>query len=362
MKIVFVLPSLEHSGGVKVVSIYSRMLRRRGHSVLVASPRFPHRSGTSRLSRILNILRNPVKENNDPGPDAFNLSKESHIFLSHLPILEDDLPDADIIVATWWETAEWIKPLSSKKGRKVYFIQHHEVFDYLPQKRCRDTYRFPYHKIVIARWLKNLMQEEYGDSEVSLVSNAVDHEQFFATPRGRQSRPTIGFLNHEVSFKGVDLTLEAIEILRLRIENLRVLSFGAVPNKGKSSVPNYVEYFQQPSQEKIRDLYSQCDAWMTASRSEGFNLPAMEAMACRTPVISSMTGWPMEAIVHQINGALVNIGDVAALASAAEWILRLSDEAWRSLSEKAYLTVKDLNWESSTDRLEDVLEKLLLQK
>src|SRR5208282_5263036 len=48
---------------------------------------------------------------------------------------------------------------------------------------------------------------------------------------------------------------------------------------------------------------------LTASRSEGFNLPAMEAMACRTPVVSTRTGWPAEAVKTGINGVLVDVED-----------------------------------------------------
>ena len=39
-----------------------------------------------------------------------------------------DVPDGDLIIATWWETAEWVNALSPNKGAKVYFIQHHEIF------------------------------------------------------------------------------------------------------------------------------------------------------------------------------------------------------------------------------------------
>ena len=82
-----------------------------------------------------------------------------------------------------------------------------------------------------------------------------------------------------------------------------------------------------PPQSSLRDLYAACDVWLTASSSEGFNLPAMEAMACRTPVVATRTGWPAEAIVDGVNGACVGIDDVEALARETERLLRLSDKA-----------------------------------
>jgi hypothetical protein len=113
---------------------------------------------------------------------------------SHRPVTDRDLPDADVVIATWWETAEWVARLAPSKGAKCYFIQHHEVFDWLPVERVRSTYRLPLHKIVIARWLASLMKNEYGDAHVDLVPNSVDHRQFFAAPRSKQAKPTVGFI------------------------------------------------------------------------------------------------------------------------------------------------------------------------
>ncbi len=106
---------------------------------------------------------------------------------------------------------------------------------------------------------------------------------------------------------------------------------------------------------RIRDLYARCDVWVTASRSEGFNLPAMEAMACRTPVVATRTGWPEEAVVTGKNGVLVDVDDVAGLAQGVEWVLSRDDTAWRALSQNACATVASSSWQHSTEMFEEAL-------
>ncbi|MEG4213288.1 hypothetical protein [Microcoleus sp. S13_B4] len=54
---------------------------------------------------------------------------ESRVLETYRLITDVDVPDADIIMATWWETAEWVAKLSPSKGTKVYFLQHYEAFD-----------------------------------------------------------------------------------------------------------------------------------------------------------------------------------------------------------------------------------------
>ena len=42
-----------------------------------------------------------------------------------------------VVIATWWETAEWVAGLSPRKGAKAYFLQHHEVHPGQPVDRVR---------------------------------------------------------------------------------------------------------------------------------------------------------------------------------------------------------------------------------
>ena len=354
MRITFILPTADMSGGTRVVAIYARALAARGHSVVIVCP--PPQSIPVRSK-----IRSALTGNGWP--------QDPTIAKSHLngidvplrtldrvrPVGDADVPDADVVIATWWETAEWVAALSPAKGAKAYFIQHHETFKYLPIARCRATYRLPLHKIVVANWLKKVMHDEYNDGDVDLVHNSVSHEQFRAPVRNKQTVPTVGFLYHPTRFKGVDVTLKAIALLGADFPDLRVISFGA--HKPTHNFDQRVEFELLPRQDKLRDLYAQCDVWLTASRSEGFNLPAMEAMACRTPVVSTRTGWPEEAIENGVNGVLVDVDDAAALARGAAWALRLDNESWKRLSRAAYEAVEGSSWETATTNFERALQR-----
>ena len=77
---------------------------------------------------------------------------------------------------------------------KFYFIQGHEILQNQTVERAKSTYRLPLKKIVVSNWLLDIMDKEYCDKEVSLVPNSVDLEIFYATKRGKQTFPTVGFM------------------------------------------------------------------------------------------------------------------------------------------------------------------------
>ena len=134
-----------------------------------------------------------------------------------------------------------------------------------------------------------------------------------------------------------------------------MISFGSEQPGAALKLPDFAEFFYSPPQHELRNLYAQCDVWLTASRSEGFNLPALEAMACRTPVVSTRAGWPAEVIETGRNGVLTPVDAVAALADGLEWTLGLSDDAWRTLSQRAFETACSGSWEVSTQQFEAAL-------
>ena len=355
MRINFVLPVVSMSGGIKVAVIYAKLLADKGHEVFLISPSEVEKPIRQKIKSLLLGKGWPKAKSDNGYLRDLNLKhRELEIFR---PVTDQDLPDADVVIATWWETAEWVNALSPSKGAKIYFIQHYERFEFLPQDRCDETYRIPAHKIVIAKWLLNLMKDKFNDYDVDLVSNSVDKQQFYAVERDKQAVPTIGFLYAFTHFKGVDVTLQVIRKLKDLIPNLQVVSFGSYMPNNFPLWDNSIKFYHSPDQDKIRDIYAQCDVWITASRSEGFNLPAMEAMACRTPVVSTRTGWPEEAIIDGYNGFLTNVDDVDELVSASKNILLENNLNWKIYSNNAYKTLDDSSWEASAQLFERALNR-----
>jgi len=343
------------AGGIRVIAIYATFLQERGHDVNVVSVECLSPTFVQQVKNLLKgrgLIRHVGQLPSYFDSMEINLT----VFPKYSDIVNRNIPDADIVIATWWQTAECVNALNSSKGTKIYFIQGHEVHDHLPIERTRLTYRLPLHKIVVSRWLQNIMSKEYGDTDVDLVPNSVDHNQFFSELRGKQPVPTVGFLFSNTRLKGVDITNQVINKLRDTFPNLRVISFGSAKPMNKDDFSDQNEFYYSPLQDKLRDLYAQCDVWITTSRTEGFNLPAMEAMACRTPVVSTKTGWPEEAVVTGLNGILADVDDVESLTQGALSILSLSDEEWRRMSMNAFNTVATSSWENSANQFEKALE------
>lgn len=356
MRITFVQPRLDLTGGARVVAVYSQALTRMGHRVKVVAGVPAPVPFRRRVRQWLRGERQPRKQPPGSSPHHVGLGVDVHILDRCRPVTDDDVPDGDVVIATWWETAEWVSRLDARKGAKVYFVQAHEVFEYLPVERSRATYHLPFHKIVIANWLREVMSSEYGDRTVDLVPNSVDRSQFFAPPRGKQPRPTVGFIYSNASVKGVDTAIRALELLKERMPELRIVSFGSRAPDRQLPLPDGTEFQLSPPQDQLRSLYAQCDAWILASRTEGFNLPALEAMACRTPIVATRTGWPAEAVKTGSNGVLVDIDDTDAIVAGAEWILSRSGPEWQCLSDGAYATSQRGSWEESAAAFEAALK------
>ncbi|MCZ0899952.1 glycosyltransferase family 4 protein, partial [Microcoleus sp. HI-ES] len=207
----------------------------------------------------------------------------------------------------------------------------------------------------ISEWLVELARTKYGDRQVSLAPPTVDTKQFYASPRNKQSVPTVGLMYSTVSWKGTDIALKAFSLAAEKIPNLRLVAFGTEAPSSELPLPANAEYVIQPDQDKIKDYYSKCDAWLLASRSEGFGLPIIEAMACRTPVISTPAGAAPE-ILSGGTGILVRPEDPEEMAKAIESICQLRNSQWQALSEAAYAKVNNYTWEDATDHFEAALK------
>ena len=357
MKITVINPTVNFSGGIRVVAIYADQLQKRGHEVqLISVPNFT----PTITQQVKSLLKGKglISKPKYPPSHFDNISVPHYVIDHRPPVVDQDVPDADVVIATWWETAEWVANLSPSKGAKAYFIQHHEIHDYLPKQRASATYQLPLHKITIAKWLVNVMREQYGDQNVSLVPNAVDLKQFNAPPRQKQSVPTVGLLYATVPWKGCDISLQAFHLARRKIPHLKLIAFGTKQPSSSLPLPPETEFYHQPPQSEIKMIYAACDAWLFASRSEGFGLPILEAMACRTPVIGTPAGAAPE-LISQGGGILVNPESPEEMASAIAQICQMSESEWKKMSEAAYQTATRYTWDEATDLFEQALYRAI---
>jgi len=282
---------------------------------------------------------------------------------SHRPITDKDVPDADVVIASWWEMAEWVANLSEIKGAKVYFIQGHAAeFDHLPKERVKATYSLPMYKITISKWLVDLHKTRYGNADIAFIPNSVDTEQFNAPPRNKQTTPTIGMLYSTLPLKGCDISFKAFYMVAQKFPELCLVAFGTEKPSSQLPLPLNTVYTQSPAQKTIKDIYARCDVWLCGSWSEGFHLPPLEAMACYCPVVSTQVGGSIDIIEEGINGYLAPLGDSEELANHLIHILSLSNEKWRAMSDAAHVTATQYTWDDATERLEQALYTAVKRK
>lgn len=352
MRITFLMPSDNLTGGNRVVAIYAQQLMARGHEVLVVSCA-PDRLGLRDTVR--SVVRQDwarLRQHTRPQPGHIALSGVPHKVLERpRAITAADVPDADIIIATWWETAVWMHGMPASKGRRVHLIQGYEVW-FGPEAiaQVHAALQLPNTKIAISSDLKATIEAKLGPLGITVVPNAVDLTQFTAPARSRQPSPTVGFVYAVAAIKGADICAQACELARRALPDLKVVAFGADQPSAEVPLPIGTDYFYRPEQTALKGIYGRCDVWLFGSRLDSFGLPILEAMACRTPVIAVPIGAAPE-LLGDGTGVLVAKESPEAMAQAIVNLLRQPAQDWLQRSDRAYQKAHSYSWEDATARL-----------
>jgi len=95
-------------------------------------------------------------------------------------------------------------------------------------------------------------------------------------------------------------------------------------------------------QDAIEEILSVSDLFLMPSQSESFGLAALEAMACKVPVVSTNAGGLPELNVDGVTGFLKDIGDIDGMAEQSIYILE--DEArLKTFKENALARAKEFD-------------------
>jgi N-acetyl-alpha-D-glucosaminyl L-malate synthase BshA len=112
---------------------------------------------------------------------------------------------------------------------------------------------------------------------------------------------------------------------------------------------------------KVKDfdrILAASDLFILPSESESFGLAALEAMAAKTPVISTNTGGIPEVNINGVSGFLSNVGDVEAMANNAIKILA-DDAILTEFKNNAYQQAKKFDIHNVLPQYERLYESLI---
>lgn len=184
-------------------------------------------------------------------------------------------------------------------------------------------------------------------NEIDVIYNFVDVQRFqkkekehfkkMIAPNGER------IITHVSNFrkvKRVDDVVKIFEKIRKQVPS-KLIMIGDGPER--TAAEELIQKFCDlqtdvrflGKQEQVEEIFSISDLFLLPSEYESFGLAALEAMACKIPVISSNAGGLPEINIHGKTGFLSEVGDVEDMAKHSIEILK-DDATLNIFKENAF--------------------------
>jgi glycosyltransferase involved in cell wall biosynthesis len=179
----------------------------------------------------------------------------------------------------------------------------------------RRTMRRADKVVAVSRFAAETARQTLVDRAVDVIHNGVDVESFRPPVRGPRRRPfRLLYVGKWAPLKGVDLLAP---IMRELGDDFQ-LSYtgGAGMARPEVRPSNMRDLGRLNGANAVIEAMQDADAFLFPSRTEGFPLVAVEALACGLPIIATRGSSLEEAVEDGVSGILCGQGDVAAMAAA----------------------------------------------
>ena len=182
-----------------------------------------------------------------------------------------------------------------------------------------------------------------------IVPVGVDQQQFRPLPHVARVRGRLmTTASADVPLKGLTYLIEALAKVRAERDDAHLVVIGQPRHKSRIpaqierlGLTDAVDFVTGVSDERIVELYAEAEIAVVPSLYEGFSLPAIEAMACGVPLVTT-TGGALPEVVgpHGENAMTVAPRDPGALAQQIIDVLN-NDELRARLGERGRRRVLD---------------------
>lgn len=234
-----------------------------------------------------------------------------------------------------------------------------------------DFTRFLYGKsdIVLtpSKVLAHLLIRHKVPVPVYDMSNGIEF-QFFHSKKDYHIRNKMIYVGRLGLEKGVDVVVKAFALAHEKNPKLHLDIYGEGPAKndlvklvGKLGIQDSVAFTGFVSRKIIKKTLKQNDFFVTASTMETQGLVILEAMAAGLPVIGVDALAVPELVHNEVNGYLVEPGNVKQMAEA---MIKLTESAKRNkqFGEKSLEMAEVHDLPNCAAKLERVYEELIASK
>ena len=223
------------------------------------------------------------------------------------------------------------------------------------------------------------IRQLYGEfaNKIVVVKPGIDLEIFYPSDsdvaKGELNIPNdskmILFVGRIDPIKGLEVLVEALSSIAIQEDVLLCIVGGAEEgDQYLRSIKSLVHetgligkvMFAGPiAHDELRTYYSAADVFVLPSHYESLGLVAIEAMACRTPVVASRVGGIPSIVDHGSTGYLIPWRCPEAFAAQIEVLLQ-NEDLNDFMSEQALKKAGSLSWDSTAKRVSNYYREIIL--
>ena len=269
----------------------------------------------------------------------------------------DDWHGADVAVATGWDSAYPVVLLPHVRAR-AYLINDHEPEFFATSADAlwaAHTYELGLYGISAGRWLRDLLARRYGQRG-GWFRLGVDHETYHPGPGERRRDTVIFYARGFTPRRAVPLGEIALQELRRRRPDLRVVLFGQEDQLG---LPFDHEHLGVVEPEVLARRYREATVGLCLSLTN-YSLIPQEMLACGLPCVD-LAGASTEAELGRDGGIELADPDPIAIADALERLLD-DRELWERRSRNGLAQVSEASWDDAARDVERGLREALRER
>ncbi|MFC1512092.1 glycosyltransferase family 4 protein [Candidatus Latescibacterota bacterium] len=342
MKITFVLPGYERSGGVRVTVEMANRLLRLGYDVRIVyrvSPLFS-------INTYKKLLRTSYYKICNYTEISW-LQNSKCKLQSYIEINDIDFEKGEIVIAVGTYT---IKDVYNIHKDIIKIRYCHGFSEYL-QELTNEVWGLSMPTISVSDQLITRIKELSGEEPLDVVPNGINTDEYFIENKVRDGIGAVFSLHYS---KAPEFTIELMCKVHERWPDLAQYVFST---DSKPKELKWIYYIRFPSIALARDFYNRSKIWCITSRSEGFCLPILEAMACGCAVVSTNLDTAPGLIKHAENGFIVPFGNINAFIEYIEILLNNENLRYR-LVQKDLDTIKKFTWDNAVSKMDSVLRRI----